>query len=120
MDYTERTWNNLLPGSFNLDLLVTLYGTPTQPLTPADLSSISAAQLRPPSTLPPCPEEDDDKKKKDNDCRRRQLAEEEVQAIFENEEQNAIDSCVGGHCIYDIDDRWRIEVSQFLAPKRKF
>jgi hypothetical protein len=120
MDYTERTWNNLLPGSFNLDLLVTLYGTPNQPLTPVDESGMSAAQFREPSSLPPCPVEEG-KKKKDNDsCRRRQLAEEELQALFENEEQNAIDSCVGGHCIYDIDDRWRIEVSQFLAPKRKF
>jgi hypothetical protein len=31
MDYTDNPSNNLLPGSFNLDLLVSLYGTPTQP-----------------------------------------------------------------------------------------
>lgn len=31
MDYTDRPQNNLVPGSFNLNLLVDLYGTPTQP-----------------------------------------------------------------------------------------
>lgn len=31
MDYTDSPRNNLVPGSFNLNLLVDLYGTPTQP-----------------------------------------------------------------------------------------
>eukprot|EP00529_Nitzschia_sp_RCC80_P021107 CAMPEP_0113488848 /NCGR_PEP_ID=MMETSP0014_2-20120614/26229_1 /TAXON_ID=2857 /ORGANISM="Nitzschia sp." /LENGTH=380 /DNA_ID=CAMNT_0000382575 /DNA_START=175 /DNA_END=1317 /DNA_ORIENTATION=+ /assembly_acc=CAM_ASM_000159 len=32
MDYTIRPANNMNPGQFNLDLLVELYGTPSQPL----------------------------------------------------------------------------------------
>ena len=34
MDYTTRPQNNLIPGTYNLNLLKELYGTPTSPIDP--------------------------------------------------------------------------------------
>ena len=70
MDYTTRTWNNLKPGDFNLDLLVQLYGTPTNPLTEDPLADGSSAPptfaplYRPPPP-PPRPWNNKDKEKEE-------------------------------------------------------
>jgi hypothetical protein len=50
LDYTNKPWNNLKPGTFNLDLLKTLYGTPDSPLLPIieTLESVDEQGLPPP------------------------------------------------------------------------
>ena len=122
MDYTTRTWNNLKPGDFNLDLLVQLYGTPTNPLTEDPLADGSSAPptfaplYRPPPP-PPRPWNNKDKEKeekeKDKDDRRRLR---EVPLLdFETDIAAVLESCTTPQCVHQLNDEYTVVINKLMV-----
>eukprot|EP00538_Stauroneis_constricta_P011754 CAMPEP_0119550314 /NCGR_PEP_ID=MMETSP1352-20130426/3844_1 /TAXON_ID=265584 /ORGANISM="Stauroneis constricta, Strain CCMP1120" /LENGTH=371 /DNA_ID=CAMNT_0007596115 /DNA_START=303 /DNA_END=1418 /DNA_ORIENTATION=+ len=134
MDYTIRPRNNQVPGDFNLDLLVKLYGTRAQPLLvdPKTLPKDGEGQSQqqpdgtntPRNTLPlrpPVQQEDvlEDKKNKDKDKDRRHLSpdEEDIEitdADIIAMDKEAVRDCQEELCVVEVNDQYRILVNQFL------
>lgn len=125
MDYTTRTWNNLDPGQYNYDLLVTLYGTPGEPLTSdplLDEGSTIAPTMAPRRPPPPPPRpgrvwmenegEDEDDKDKDKEKDDRRLSVEK--STFDAEVELALESCISAKCEYSIDDTYVIVINKVL------
>ena len=129
MDYTIKTWNNRLPGEFNLDLLVTLYGTPSQPLTSdplADGSTLAptATPRRPPPPPPLRPwmnndedkeEEKEKEKEKDKEDDRRRYLQEDLEVSFDSEVANALENCKTARCVHVIDDEYTVVISKVMV-----
>jgi len=138
MDYTIRTRNNQVPGRFNLDLLVQLYGTPAKPLAvdpktlPKDgeaVASTGSDPTQPPPQQPPTNnnnggnnnggnKDKEDKKEKDKEKDRRLdqgsgMSDADIVAL----EREVAMECEDEFCIVDVDDQFRILINQFLrAP----
>jgi hypothetical protein len=118
MDYTVRPWNNLQPGSYNLNLLQTLYGTPTDPLT-ADVTeggtiapppSTSSPPLRPRPPNRPSDwggQEDEEEEENEDDRRRRRQLQNKVETLME--------SCQGTHCVYSISKEYKVVINKLLV-----
>lgn len=124
MDYTVRTWNNLKPGKYNLNLLETLYGTPTQPLlsdplagdvsagggTPVSPPTTSSPPLRPrPQTPQPRPNwgNQDEEDENEDDRRRRRQLHSKVEILM--------DTCQGAQCVYSIDDEYTVVINKLFV-----
>ena len=104
MDYTIRPANNMNPGQFNLDLLVELYGTPSQPLGSTTqgettLSGVGGGGVgggstfpdsRPPPTRPQQQQEEEQEEEdeeEENDDRRRNLLRARRQSLRSKNQQ---------------------------------
>ena len=123
MDYTVRTWNNLKPGSYNLNLLETLYGTPTQPITSDPLAGEVPEEGTPvpPSTplppfgpRPPQPRpnwgNDNDEEEEENEDDRRQR-----QRRLHSKVSTLMEMCQGMHCVHTIDDEYMVVINKQLV-----
>ena len=127
MDYTTRTWNNRQPGQFNLDLLVRLYGTPSQPLRSDALADAStlAPTVAPWRPIPPplCPWRDGNKQEqegkeeeeKEEDDDRRRFLREDLEASFDSEFAIALENCHATRCVNVIDDEYSVVISRLMA-----
>ena len=121
MDYTTRTWNNRQPGHFNLDLLVKLYGTPTQPLIfdpLADGSTVAptAAPPRPPPPpLRPWRDEKEKEEEEEKEDDRRRFLLEDLDAIIDSEVAVALDNCNTARCVHLIDDEYSVVISKLMT-----
>lgn len=130
MDYTTRTWNNLKPGDFNLNLLETLYGTPENPLREDPLvdgssSPPTTAPRRPPPPPPPRPWNDKDKdkekedkdkdKEKDEDDRRRLWEVFPIPEDFEAEIAAALESCTTPQCTHELDEEYTLVINKLMV-----
>ena len=131
MDYTTRTWNNLLPGSYNLELLERLYGTPGNPLTEdtlADGSTIAptVAPRRPPPP-PPRPwnnrnddkekdkEKEKDKDKDEKDDRRSRSLQQFSVPKFDTEIAALLESCRTPQCVHQLDDEYTLVINKLMV-----
>ena len=129
MDYTVRTWNNLLPGEFNLNLLETLYGAPDKPLTSDPLieGSTTAPTMTPRRPPPPPPrpfwptnrdekdkEKDEKEKDKEKDKEDRQLQQSETLEINSHIER-ALATCSNPTCVHVIDEEFTVIINKVLA-----
>uniref|UniRef100_A0A7S3P7H1 Uncharacterized protein n=1 Tax=Amphora coffeiformis TaxID=265554 RepID=A0A7S3P7H1_9STRA len=123
MDYTTRTWNNRQPGQFNLDLLVTLYGTPSQPLTSDPLAEFStlapmaAPRLPTPPTLRPWRDDTENEKEEDDEREddRRRFLREDLDASFDSEVATALENCKAARCVHVIDEQHSVVISKLMA-----
>lgn len=124
MDYTTRTWNNRQPGDYNLDLLVSLYGTPSQPLTSdplADGSTIApttAPRRPPPPPLRPWrneKENDKEKEKEEEEDDRRRNLRVDWESALESKVATALENCKGARCVHAIDDEYTVVISKLMA-----
>lgn len=122
MDYTTRTWNNLQPGDYNLNLLETLYGTPTNPLTedPFADGSTTAPTITPRRPPPPPPrpwnnnkdkEKEKEKEKEEEDDRRRL----DHVPDFDTEIAAVLESCATPQCVHKLDDNFVVVINKLMV-----
>ena len=123
MDYTTRTWNNLEPGDFNLNLLVQLYGTPTNPLAGEPLADGSSAPptfaplYRPPPP-PPRPWNNKDKEKEEKEKEkddRRHLREAPLLLDFETEIASVLESCTTPQCVHQLNEEYTLVINKLMV-----
>jgi hypothetical protein len=111
----------LKPGTFNLDLLKTLYGTPDSPLLPDPIESQDEQSTPPPNRPPPAPQEEEkEKKPKDPEDRRGlrglvgtpQFDVNPMPQICLERARLAEALCDSDHCITDVGYGYTIHINK--------
>jgi hypothetical protein len=126
MDYTNRPGRNLVPGEFNLNLLVEMYGTPTVSRGSAALEATDQGneQMNPqptPTNQRPAPSDEKDKKEKEDrsrmlrgggsDTQRTLATLQEIDTLVKGLEE----SCEAEYCSVDLGEGYRVEIHKLLV-----
>lgn len=130
LDYTNSPRNNLLPGQYNLDLLVELYGTPTMPRTNPSLNNTNSGEgglrpggPRPPPQRPPQKEDKEDEEEDEEDRYLQTVLDPAVaSAVYGGVDPNDrdtirsyADACHREHCHFKVNNDIVIEVYKLMV-----
>ena len=116
MDYSNNPGNNLVPGDFNLNLLVDLYGTSIQPLGSTATGVDVPASPPTGAPTPPVNNEKNNDDEDDRKVRRRLSDEEEALTLFNRIARDFEDKCEYEYCRGDLlGNGYYIQVNKKLV-----